>query len=243
MRIGPFDFSPAPWPSLVMLLVFPLLVWLGFWQLERAEWKQALVDTHAERIQQPAQSLAQLLELGDAVEYRNTRVQGNYDLEHQLLLDNRTYAGKAGYHVLTPLQLSSQDAVVLVNRGWVPTGYDRSILPDLPGPDHEVSLVATIKLPPKKLFRLGEIEEATTGWPKVVQQLRIKQFEKRLGYVLLPVTLLLDKQDEHGFVRDWKPVYGMPADKHRAYALQWFTLAVVLMMIYVGVNTKRGSKT
>jgi surfeit locus 1 family protein len=242
MRIGPFDFSPALWPSLAMLVVFPALVWLGFWQLERADWKQDLVNTHAERIQQPAQSLGQLPGPGDEVQYRNTRVRGNYDLGRQLLLDNRTYNGKAGYHVLTPLQLSGRDTVVLVNRGWVPMGYNRSILPDLPGPDDEVSLEAVIKLPPEKLFRLDEIEEANTGWPKVVQQLEIKQLEKRLGVALLPVVLLLDKQDEHGFVRDWKPVYGIPADKHRAYALQWFTLAAVLMMIYIGVNTKRRSK-
>ncbi len=50
---------------------------------------------------------------------------------------------------------------------------------------------------------------------------------------------MLDKEDEFGFIRDWKPVYGVTADKHRAYAVQWFTLAAVLMMIYIGVNSKR----
>jgi len=55
----------------------------------------------------------------------------------------------------------------------------------------------------------------------------------------LPVILLLDPVDEYGFVREWKAVYGVTPDKHRAYALQWFTLAVVLLMIYMGVNSKR----
>jgi len=40
-------------------------------------------------------------------------------------------------------------------------------------------------------------------------------------------------------ITEWKAVYGVPPDKHRAYALQWFTLALVLMVIYIGVNTKR----
>jgi surfeit locus 1 family protein len=69
--------------------------------------------------------------------------------------------------------------------------------------------------------------------------LKLSQLEQRLGYPLLPVILMLDPKDEYGFVREWKAVYGVPPDKHRAYALQWFTLALVLMMIYIGVNTKR----
>jgi len=242
MRVGFFDFTQKLWPSIAMLMIFPALVWLGFWQLERADWKQDLVDTHIERSHLPAQSLVQLLGQEDDVQFRKIRVRGRYNLDRQLLLDNRTYNGHAGYHVLTPFQLSDHGTLVLVNRGWVPVGYDRSILPDLPGPDVEVSLDAVIKLPPEKLFRLGEIEELNIGWPKVVQQLEMKQLEKRLESALLPVFLLLDKQDEHGFVRDWKPVYGIPPDKHRAYALQWFTLAAVLMMIYIGVNTKRNAK-
>jgi cytochrome oxidase assembly protein ShyY1 len=34
-------------------------------------------------------------------------------------------------------------------------------------------------------------------------------------------------------------VYGITPDRHRAYAAQWFTLALVLLLIYVGVNTHR----
>jgi len=57
-----------------------------------------------------------------------------------------------------------------------------------------------------------------------------------------PLVLLLDETDPGGFVREWKPVYGITPDKHRAYAAQWFTLALVLLLIYVGVNTRRHSE-
>jgi surfeit locus 1 family protein len=130
---------------------------------------------------------------------------------------------------------------VLVNRGWVPTGPDRALLPDLPAPGSEVVVKAIIRRPPEKTFRLDDVEELNRGWPKVIQQLEPVQLERLLGYPLLPVVLLLDAQDAHGFVRDWKPVYGTTPDKHRAYALQWFTLAVVLALIYIGVNTRRGA--
>ena len=82
-------------------------------------------------------------------------------------------------------------------------------------------------------------KEAVSGWPRVVQQIELEQFESLLGHELLPVLLQLDPEDPHGFVRDWRPVYGVTPDKHRAYALQWYTLALVLVIIYIGMNTRR----
>ena len=239
MRFGEYEVSAGLWPTVATLLLLPLLTGMGIWQLERADWKQALVDSHAERAEMPPLALSMLDEFDESVQYRQVTVRGSYDTQHQLLLDNRTQQGHAGYHVLTPLSVASTDKVVLVNRGWVPVGQSRAQLPELPGPTGEIVVRAILKLPPEKLFRLGEVDESHSGWPKVVQQVKISDLEQRLGQTLLPVLLLLNSEDEFGFIRDWKPVYGTPPDKHRAYAAQWFTLAAVLLMIYIGVNTKK----
>jgi surfeit locus 1 family protein len=245
MRIGPFDFRPSLWPSLATLVLLPVLIGLGQWQLERAAWKQGLVDAHAARIGEPARPLRSLLATftsGADLEYRQVTAQGVYDLDHQLLLDNQIYQGAAGYHVLTPLRLEGAgpgDAWVLVNRGWVPLGDSRKRLPAVTGPSGPVFVRAMIRLPPEKIFRLEAVEEAGTGWPQVIQQLEIGPIGQRLGHPLLPLVLLLNPEDSQGFVRDWKPVYGITPDKHRAYAAQWFTLALVLLLIYIGVNTHR----
>jgi surfeit locus 1 family protein len=239
MRFAGFEFRPGLWPTLVTLLLLPMLVGLGLWQLERAAWKQELVDAHEASTQLAPADSGWLLESGELVAFRPVRLRGQYDLAHQLLLDNRTYRGHAGYHVLTPLRLADGESVVLVNRGWVPTGLDRALLPELPGPAGPVVIEAVTSLPPEKLFRLGDVEERNEGWPKVVQQRDLARFEQLLGTGLLPVILLLDESNEHGFVREWQPVYGVSPDKHRAYAMQWFTLALVLLLIYIGVNSKR----
>jgi len=239
MRIGRFEFRPALWPSLATLLLLPLLAGLGLWQLERAAWKQDLIAAHAERSRRPPQALSTLLASGEVLQYRQTTARGRYDLGHQLLLDNRTDQGRAGYHVLTPLRLADGGGTVLVNRGWVPMGNDRAQLPALPGPDGMVTMKAIITLPPDKVFRLDAAEEVNAGWPQVVQQVELQPLGQRLGTRLLPVVLLLDAEADHGFVRTWKPVYGITPDKHRAYALQWFTLALVLLLIYISVNTRR----
>jgi surfeit locus 1 family protein len=239
MRFGAYEFSPSLWPTVATLLLLPLMIGLGVWQLERAAWKQEIVDTHADRGRVSPVSLQSLPDYRDAEAYRRVFARGYYDMDHQLLLDNRTHEGHAGYHVLTPLRLAESDKTVLVNRGWVPVGNSRAILPDIPGTTGEVLVDATIKLPPSKLFRLGSMDEVHEGWPQVVQQMEMNELEERLGYPLEPLILLLENDDEFGFVRDWKPVYGVTPDKHRAYAVQWFTLAAVLLMIYIGVNSKR----
>lgn len=241
MRLGPLEFSPGLWPSIATLVLLPGMIWLGIWQLERAAWKQGLVDAHDSSRRLAPVSLEWMLDDGEITEYRPVAVGGNYDLGHQMLLDNKTYRGHAGYHVLTPLRLEDRPAV-LVNRGWVPLGRSRAELPELPGPSDKVIVEGVAKLPSDRLFRLDSTEEAHAGWPQVVQQIELSQLEKRLGYPLLPVMVLLDKADAHGFVRDWKPAYDVPPDKHRAYAMQWFSLALVLLIIYLGVNSKRISK-
>jgi len=239
MRLAGFEFRPGLWPTLITLVLLPVLAGLGVWQLDRATWKQGLVDAHEASTHLVPVDLGWLLESGELAAFRPVGVRGQYDLEHQVLLDNRLYQGHAGYHVLTPLRLADGESVVLVNRGWVPTGLDRTVLPGLPGPAGPVIVEGVTSLPPENPFRLGDVEESNAGWPKVVQQPDLAQLERLLGTRLLPVILLLDESNEHGFVRDWQPVYGVTPDKHRAYAMQWFTLALVLLLIYIGVNSKR----
>lgn len=239
MRFGAFDFRPTLWPTLVTLILLSILIGLGVWQLERATWKQGLVSAHEARISQPPVAVSSLLSSGDELQYRQVIARGHYDLTHQLLLDNRIHRGRAGYHVLTPLRLDDGSGTVLVNRGWVPLGASRAHLPVLDGPAGSVTLTAMVNLPPARAFRLDTVEEAHSGWPQVIQQIETGPLEQRLGHELLPLILLLDAADPNGYVRDWRPVYGVTPEKHTAYAMQWFTLAAVLALIYIGVNTQR----
>ncbi|HSG10332.1 MAG TPA: SURF1 family protein [Gammaproteobacteria bacterium] len=242
MRIGNFEFSPGLWPTLATLAILPFFLALGAWQLERAAWKQGLVDTEAELTQLAPAALLDVLDSAAPRDYRPVYMTGRYDLEHQLLLDNRIYQRRPGYEVLTPLRLKDRQAVVLVNRGWVPLGQSRAQLPDVPGPAAERLVTGTIARLPEKVFRLDAAEESHAGWPQVIQNIDLEAIGQRLGQAVIPVVVLLDMNDTDGFARDWQPVYGIMPDKHRAYAMQWFSLALVLIIIYVGVNTRRNGK-
>ena len=54
------------------------------------------------------------------------RVQGQFDTERQFLLDNIILDGRYGYYVVTPLRLSDDNDVLLVNRGWIEKAGDKT---------------------------------------------------------------------------------------------------------------------
>jgi len=226
-------------PSVVGLLLLALLISLGFWQLDRAAQKRALLQAYDDRPTDAAIRVDEHFALGPDWRYRRAQIIGSYDHAHQFLLDNRVLQGRVGYHVLTPLRLAQGDAVVLVNRGWVAQGATRADLPPLPAPaDAELSIEGLIDFPSDKVFVLGEGEDRDPGWPKVLQQIRLDLHAQQLGVRLLPMVLLLDKDQPGGFVREWNPVVIGP-ERHVGYAVQWFALAAALVILYVWVNLKR----
>lgn len=239
VRLGRYEFRPGLWPSLATGCLLLLLLSLGFWQLDRAEQKRALLAAYGDR---PADAPVQITSdfVPDADwRYRRAAVVGRYLAEHQFLLDNRVYRGRVGYHVLTPVRLADSGYAVLVNRGWVPQGPTRADLPALPVPEaEELRIEGLIDIPSDQVFVLGEGEDRDPGWPKVLQQIRFELHSEQLGIRLVPLVLLLDGDQPGGFVRDWHPVVIGP-ERHVGYAVQWFALAAVLAILYFWVNLQR----
>jgi len=237
MRVGKLEFSPGLWASVVTVLLFALLVSLGFWQLDRAEQKRALLSSYR------AAPGGTVIELEPDVrsyadfDYQLASATGRYDPARQFLLDNRTHRGQAGYHVLTPFLLRESGVAVLVNRGWVALGGSRNELPDPMADSQWRTISGRIKVPASDTFTLGE-EQPRTGWPYRIQRLDTETLARELGYPLLPVVLLLDPDQEQGFVRDWTPLHFGP-ERNVGYAVQWFGLAAALLVIYLVVNTRR----
>jgi cytochrome oxidase assembly protein ShyY1 len=89
----------------------------GFWQLGRAEEKQALFAA----FERSAEGLTRYDPVTDNETeqylYQRFKLTGRYEPERQILLDNMMYDGRPGYHVLTPLRIGA--TAVLVNRGWL----------------------------------------------------------------------------------------------------------------------------
>ena len=235
-------FRPTLWPTLATLIVFPVLLGLGWWQLERADFKRAQeARVEAENARPPM-----LLDIGlreesaqpGSWDHRRVTGSGRY-LPRHFLLDNRTRRGVAGYHVLTPLVLDGERMLgVMVNRGWIPLGSSREVLPRITTPGGVLEVKGRSRVP-GEAFLLGEPGYRGETWPRVVQSIELDRMEAAVEVDLLPFVVELDRTEPHGFEREWRPYGGLPPARHRGYAFQWFALAATLLVIYVTVNLRR----
>lgn len=237
MKIGNKIFKPALFPTIVTLLILPVLLNLGFWQLDRAEEKRELIELFKKQNNSGPLLITEATKIDTNLNYRNSEVEGNYDLSKMIFIDNKIHQGKTGVYVLTPFKLIDSEYSILVNRGWVPMVADRSKLPEIKTTTHLLKLSGKIKILTEKPFTVGEQFQSNQGWPALMQWINLAEIENKSGLKLLPYIFLLDEKEQSGFVRNWKPVVMLP-EKSTSYAVQWFSLALALFIIYVVVNLK-----
>lgn len=222
------------------MVLLPLFLYLGYWQLQRAEEKRALQAEYDARAAGPAVKVEPRLQRPEALQFYRVVAQGYYETDRQVLLDNRVHWGQAGYDVITPLRLQDSDVRLLVNRGWIPLGEDRRQLPviDTPKSLQQITGVATV--PSEKYFMLAKPAPLDHGWRPVWQQMDMERYATAVPFPVQPVVVLLDPQSPAGgFTRDW-PRLDAGIAVHQGYAFQWFMLAGTLIAIYLFMSL-RGS--
>lgn len=215
-------------------VLLPLLLLLGYWQLQRAEEKRVIDANFTSRLQQTALSLEELKKLDDRA-FMPISLRGQFDNQHHFLLDNRSQGGRSGYEVLTPL-LTDDGEWVLVNRGWIQANPLRKDLPDLPEVEGVVDTRGTVYVPPGKPFLLAEQTFHDLEWPLVVQAVEIDTFAQLLDRQFFPQVVRLRENTPGALEIDWQAINVQP-QKHLAYAVQWFALAAALVLWFVFANT------
>lgn len=239
VKIGDREFRPGLWPSLAFLVLLPVLLRLGFWQLDRAAEKQALLDALEAANRRAPVALETRLADADALRYRKVTIRGEYLVGREFLLDNQVHDGRAGYHVLTPLRVAAESEVcVLIDRGWIPLGRDRHNLPPVSTPEGPRSVQGTVWLSWREAFHLGDQARSGRGWPAVVQWVDLGAMSAELPCRLAPLVVRLARPAADGFVLDW-PLPSIQPEKSTSYAIQWFALAAALALIYIFVNLKK----
>ena len=145
--------------------------------------------------------------------------------------------GMPGYRVLTPFELST-GGWVLVDRGWLPMGPSRATLPAIDVRANERTIVGRLDDVPRPGMRLGSPPRGE-GWPRVLNFPQRADLERELERKLGPWIVRLDPAQGDGYERSFvmRPDFG--PNRHIAYAVQWFALAVTMLVVYVVVSLKR----
>ncbi len=224
---------------LAMVLVLglvALMTGLGFWQLDRATQKRALIEEQARRSSaEPVPFVWDRADYSDQ-RFRVVRVQGAWLHGHDFLLDNQVRDGRPGYQLITPWRSPESGRLLLVDRGWLPAPVRRSELPVLPPTGSDRELVGALYSPLGKAFSLGPVFEGE-GWPRVVEHIDFAAISRALGQPVLPVILRL-QQPRSGLVQQW-PVSPVRPQRHVAYAIQWFVMASVLALLGTLLLTRK----
>jgi surfeit locus 1 family protein len=220
-------FAPTPGLTLLMVVLVVAFVKLGLWQWGRGAAREAAQQSFE-------RGAATQVELGgraltDVPAFQRVQVWGQLDGAHQFLLDNRSYQGRPGYEVLTPLKRAGS-RTLLVDRGWLPFTGSRARLPQV-----NFTAAAPLELSgragtlPSPGLALGRAPPPPgDAWPKLTSYPDMHQLAAALGESLDERVLLLDPQAPLGFVRDWHSP-GLPPLRHFSYAVQWWSFAALAL--------------
>lgn len=229
-----FRFTPSWKMLLITALFFALFLWLGLWQIHRSEEKLQMINAQKKRENLPVIYWDVKKKL--PLQYQRIGLQGIY-LPQTFLLDNQHHRHQFGYHVLTPFVLAD-DAVVMIDRGWIPGDVTRRVFPDIQIPSGFMKLEGTVYFPSINRWIFGPESEEKANKTVILERINQQLLSQILQKEVYPFIIRLDKQDTHGFVREWETV-SMPPQRHLAYALQWFAMAFAVLIIFIALNLKK----
>lgn len=227
--------KPMPrWlPFVIGTLLVVQFAGLGVWQISRG------LDKRATSAAFDAQS--GFTEWSDGMPvraYQKLKVSGRFDAEHQFLLDNIIINSHYGYYVITPLIIADDLPLLLINRGWLEGTAPKFDPGRIELEPLELTVRGRAGSLPKAAYRMGDPIGPASTWPQHAVYPELAELGAALGRDLQPFVLLMDPEDEHGYLRNWEPAEMGPA-QHFAYAFQWFAMAAALAALLAWHSRKR----
>lgn len=224
------------------VLAIALFLRLGYWQSGRAvekagmlEHARAALDTRRPRV------LAVAHAAGRARAYDWAQGRGRF-IGPPLWLDNQQREGRVGVRAYRVFRSELGD-LLLVDAGWAPMAADRRALPVLELPERDVDVRGLLAPPPSAGLRVGApLTREHDAWLMLRVDTAAIAEALALPGPLAPRVLRLDPALPFGAARDLDIFPNtLPPDKHRGYAVQWFGLAITVLVIAL-VLTFRGSR-
>ena len=231
-------------PGIFALAAFIVLIGLGAWQVERKAWKEALIATLTQRLAAPPGALpapdrwASLSEEHD--EFRRASFAAAFLNDKEALV----YAGASafrpdvsgpGYWVFTPARLADGH-LVMVERGFVPEGrQDPKTRPQgqLSGP---TAIVGALRWPETSGWFTPASDPEHNLW--FVRDPAGIAKSKEIGPVA-PFYVAQEAPIPPGDLPKPGPLSVHLRNEHLQYAITWFGLATVLLVVFMSFVMSR----
>lgn len=210
---------------------------LGMWQVSRGHQKQAAQAVADAAMQSPPTVLdGSAMPSGPDAWPARVLLTGRFDAEHTVFLDNRTRQGVPGFHVVTPLCLdrsgNAAGAVcVAVLRGWIAlNAAQRDVPPVVTTPQGSVTVQGRSLQGLDQPMLLGRDVEPGPH-DRIWQRFDIQRLGRWAGLAMAPVIVRQQDQADvnDNLHRDWNEP-GTGAERHFAYAFQWFAMSLLLLI-------------
>lgn len=211
--------------TLVVVFSLSSLISLGVWQLKRLEWKNKIIK---ELIDNKDSLFLPITDnITNSMEYKNVSVRGLL-INHKSLL---FYAGN-GYFLLTPLFMDN-GKYLLVDRGWIPLDSGPAFLRKEVFYNQSVVIKGMLRKSTSRPFYIPNYDQKNNElfWLDMKEINNITQLEMPDFYLLAKNTIT-DLEEEvfpRGRVIDINQI----KNDHLSYAITWFSLAIILMIVSI----------
>lgn len=229
-----YQFQPRLYTTAAAVAGIALTLALANWQLSRAHEKEALAARLAALSRDPPVSLSAAEMRAEDLEWRRVTVRGRFEPGLAVFIDNRIRRGVAGYHVVMPLALDGGNRYVLINRGWVAAGPDRTRLPEVRTPAGTVEITGLAVTPSRRFLELSTQYSEGRVW----QNLTLERYRQAFPIALQPVVIEQESPLDDGLAREWDPP-DLGVDRHYGYAFQWLALAATILVLYLATHVRR----
>ena len=224
-------------PIIIGLGGSAVLAALGFWQLDRLQWKEALIASIEERMFAAPGSLPLQID-PETLDYMPVAVQGAFDPAARInFLSSKTPFGP-GYDIISAFE-TEDGRRILIDRGYVQMKDQAA----LKAPEGSQSVAGLLRWPDDKNSFVPDPDRTRMEWYSrdVASMAAALQTE--------PVLLVAAPADPDTKTADqsrWpapRPQRITLPNHHFQYALTWFALAVVWLAMSLGwtIKLRRGT--
>ena len=234
-----FFFKPVFWPTVFFVFSLIILVSLGTWQVKRLIWKNDLISFYLKQSTNNIINLHKENFVSEEIEYRKVRLTGKFLNKKEVHITGKTYEGNAGFHVVTPFLMQNGN-YVLVNRGWVSENYKEAKSRSFSLINEETSVIGLIRYPQKKGYFVPE-NEPDNGFWFTIKPTEIKKHLKidKETFIIKFYVDALRQEKKINLPIGIKEKINI-RNQHLSYAITWYSLAIVLMIIYFSYHYSEG---